>query len=130
MSRKLHKVFVVTLLVRGVLILSKVSATIAGIEDMSALSSRLRSLLILVPVIGLALGFALRPFASTEWSGSVWATFTLPVLVTFFFDIASSLRRGDVGLDIDAALSMSAALVFGEELAAMVVALMYSGGQF
>ena len=40
------------------------------------------------------------------------------------------LRRGDVGLDIVAALSMSAALVFGEELAAVVVALMYSGGQY
>ena len=36
--------------------------------------------------------------------------------------------RGDVGLDIVAALSMTAALVFGEELAACVVALMYAGG--
>ena len=35
-----------------------------------------------------------------------------------------------MGLDIVAALSMSAALVFGEILAAAVVALMYSGGTF
>ncbi|MFZ9133459.1 MAG: heavy metal translocating P-type ATPase, partial [Gemmobacter sp.] len=41
-----------------------------------------------------------------------------------------SLRRGEVGLDIVAALSMSAALVFGETLAAAVVAVMYSGGTF
>ena len=34
-----------------------------------------------------------------------------------------------MGLDIVAALSMTAALVFGEELAAIVVALMYAGGQ-
>jgi heavy metal translocating P-type ATPase len=40
------------------------------------------------------------------------------------------LRRGDVGLDIVAALSMLAALVFAEYLAAVVVALMYAGGQY
>ena len=45
------------------------------------------------------------------------------------FDIVRSLRRGEIGLDIVAALSMTAALVFGEELAAIVVALMYAGGQ-
>src|SRR6185436_10379735 len=38
--------------------------------------------------------------------------------------------RGDVGLDIVAALSMAAALAFGEYLAAAVVALMYAGGQY
>jgi heavy metal translocating P-type ATPase len=43
--------------------------------------------------------------------------------------IAVSLRRGDVGLDVVAALSMSAALLFGEPLAGNVVALMYAGGQ-
>jgi heavy metal translocating P-type ATPase len=42
----------------------------------------------------------------------------------------SSLRRGDIGLDIVAALSMTAAVAFGEELAACVVALMYAGGQY
>ena len=35
-----------------------------------------------------------------------------------------------MGLDIVAVLSMAAALVVGEELAAVVVALMYAGGQF
>ena len=45
-------------------------------------------------------------------------------------EIVASLRRGDVGLDIVAALSMTGALVFGEHLAAVVVALMYAGGQY
>jgi heavy metal translocating P-type ATPase len=45
-------------------------------------------------------------------------------------EIAVSLRRGDVGLDVVAALSMLAALVFAEYLAAVVVALMYAGGQY
>ena len=42
----------------------------------------------------------------------------------------TSLRRGEVGLDLIAALSMGAALAFNEPLAGAVVALMYSGGQF
>ena len=45
-------------------------------------------------------------------------------------EIVRSLAQGGVGLDIVAALSMSAALLFGETLAAAVVALMYSGGTF
>jgi heavy metal translocating P-type ATPase len=42
----------------------------------------------------------------------------------------TSLRRGEVGLDIVAGLSMAAALIFGENLAAAIVALMYAGGQY
>jgi heavy metal translocating P-type ATPase len=91
---------------------------------------RIRPFLILFPTLGLILGLALHLLGLAEWSGFVWAAFTLPVLLTLFIEIVSSLRRGDVGLDIVAALSMSAALVFGEELAAVVVALMYAGGQY
>src|SRR6202049_4620430 len=64
------------------------------------------------------------------WQGWVWAAFTVPVLLTLLYDIVSSLRRGEVGLDIVAALSMTAALAVGENLAAVVVALMYAGGQY
>jgi heavy metal translocating P-type ATPase len=52
------------------------------------------------------------------------------VLAALLIEIVTSLRRGDVGLDIVAALSMTAALVFGESLAASIVALMYGGGQY
>jgi P-type E1-E2 ATPase len=45
-------------------------------------------------------------------------------------EIVVGLRRGDVGLDVVAALSMFAALLFAEYLAAAVVAVMYSGGQY
>jgi heavy metal translocating P-type ATPase len=64
------------------------------------------------------------------WQDRVWAAFTIPVLSVLVYDIVASLRRGEVGLDIVAVLSMAAALVVGEELAAVVVALMYAGGQF
>lgn len=59
----------------------------------------------------------------------IWWITTVPVLLALLYEIVTSLRRGDVGLDIVAALSMSAALAFGEPLAGNVVALMYSGGQ-
>lgn len=90
-----------------------------------------RSLLVGLPAFGLALGLALQLQGQAIWPGWVWAAFTVPVLlVALLYDIASSLRRGDVGLDIVAALSMTAALLVGENLAAVVVALMYSGGQY
>jgi heavy metal translocating P-type ATPase len=58
-----------------------------------------------------------------------WSVATVPVLLGLLIQIFSSLRMGDVGLDVVAALSMSAALVFGEPLAGNVVAVMYAGGQ-
>ena len=64
--------------------------------------------------------------AEARWA---WSLATLPVLLGLLVEIAVLLRRGDVGLDIVAALSMSAALAFGEPLAANVVAMMYAGGQ-
>jgi heavy metal translocating P-type ATPase len=89
-----------------------------------------RSLLVGLPAFGLALGFALPLLGYPEVQDWVWAAFTVPVLFALFYEIVSSLRRGEVGLDIVAALSMAAALAIGENLAAIVVALMYSGGQY
>jgi cation transport ATPase len=49
--------------------------------------------------------------------------------VSFLTEVKAR-RRGDVGLDIIAALLMLAALVFAEFLAPVVVALMYAGGEY
>ena len=51
-------------------------------------------------------------------------------LAVLALEILGKLRQGQVGLDLVAALSMSAALAFGVPLAGAVVALMYAGGQF
>ncbi len=79
---------------------------------------------------GLAVGLAARIAGLGAWSGTIWTAVTVPVLAALLAEIVTSLRRGDVGLDIVAALSMTAALAFGEHLAAAIVALMYAGGQF
>jgi heavy metal translocating P-type ATPase len=78
----------------------------------------------------LVAGLGLRVAGSPALAGMVWTAGVLPVLAALVVEIARSLLRGDVGLDIVAALSMSAALAFGETLAAAVVAVMYSGGTF
>ena len=89
-----------------------------------------RPVLVAIAAVGLALGLAARLTSIGSLSGLIWGAATLPVLLALTAEIFSSLRRGNVGLDIVAALSMTAALIFGEELAAAVVALMYAGGQY
>ncbi len=82
------------------------------------------------PAVGLIIGLAAQFSGWAHWASPIWAAATIPVLLALVAEIVISLRRGDVGLDIVAALSMLAALVFAEYLAAVVVALMYAGGQY
>jgi heavy metal translocating P-type ATPase len=86
--------------------------------------------LVAVAAAGLILGFAAWAMGQAPWAAWVWGAATLPVLVALIFEIASALRRGELGLDIVAALSMTAALAVGEALAAAIVALMYAGGKY
>lgn len=51
------------------------------------------------------------------------------VLARLCLSIVASLKAGEFGLDIIAALAMAGALAAGEYLAGTVVALMYAGGQ-
>lgn len=78
---------------------------------------------------GLAVGGLLFWSSHLGAAGWAWSVATAPVLLGLFVQIVMSLEKGDVGLDIVAAISMSAALIFGEPLAANVVAMMYAGGQ-
>ncbi len=89
-----------------------------------------RPLLAGLAAAGVAAGIAARLAGFGDWAGPIWAAVTLPVLLALLIEIVTSLRRGNVGLDIVAALSMSAALAVGENLAAAIVALMYAGGQY
>jgi heavy metal translocating P-type ATPase len=97
---------------------------------LSTIEGALRPITLAWPAAGLVIGLAAKVSGWGQWAGPIWAIATIPVLVVLLAEIVVSLRRGDVGLDIVAALSMFAALVFGEYLAAVVVALMYAGGQY
>ena len=91
---------------------------------------RLSIALLAVALLGLVSGLALLLAGRPDLSTLAWTTGVLPVLAALVVEILRSLWKGEVGLDVVAALSMSAALLFGEALAAAVVALMYSGGTF
>jgi heavy metal translocating P-type ATPase len=91
---------------------------------------RLKVALLAIALAGLVIGLCLLLAGLPDIAKPVFAAGVVPVLIALVYEILRSLARGEVGLDIVAALSMSAALVFGETLAAAVVALMYSGGTF
>ena len=94
-----------------------------------AVLSPLKLLLVLVSAFGLAAGFLAPYFGMNALQPTIWGLAATIVLLFLAREIFTSLWRGEFGLDIVAALSMSAALYFGETLAAAVVSLMYSGGQ-
>src|SRR6266699_3737375 len=109
---------------------SDVSPPVERLRSVANLRKYLRPIIVAWPTTGLAIGLAAQFSGWVHWAGPIWATATIPVLLALVAEIVISLRRGDVGLDIVAALSMLAALVFAEYLAAVVVALMYAGGQY
>ena len=92
--------------------------------------NRLNIVLLAVALLGLLSGLLLMVMGQAALASVVWAGGVIPVLVTLAIEIVRSLAKGEVGLDIVAALSMTAALLFDEMLAAAVVALMYAGGSF
>ncbi|SHM75692.1 heavy metal-(Cd/Co/Hg/Pb/Zn)-translocating P-type ATPase [Roseovarius litoreus] len=93
-------------------------------------TDRLKTVILLLAAAGLSLGLAFYFAGRPDLANLVWLAGVAPALSALVVEILRSLRSGEVGLDIVAALSMSAALVFGETLAAAVVAVMYSGGTF
>jgi heavy metal translocating P-type ATPase len=81
-----------------------------------------------IPASALICGLTAMVFSRSDVATWIFITGIVPVLLALLWSIVKSLRRGEYGLDIIAALSMSGALLAGEALAGVVVALMYSGG--
>ncbi len=93
-------------------------------------TDRFKTAILLLAAVGLIGGLGFWFAGQAGIANLLWIAGVLPALAALVIEIGRSLRSGEVGLDIVAALSMSAALVFGETLAAAVVAVMYSGGTF
>lgn len=89
----------------------------------------LRIFLFLVASLGLLAGFAAPIAGIAAWQSLIWGAAAGVILFFLLREIITSLVKGEFGLDIVAGLSMVAAIGFGETLAAVVVALMYAGGQ-
>lgn len=94
--------------------------------------SVLRRLLTALVLTGLAAGLLIAwdilPAPPVITAGRVWTAATLPVIVALVVSITRDFIIGRVGVDAIALVSMTAALLLDQPLAAVVVALMYSGG--
>ncbi|HLF22099.1 MAG TPA: heavy metal translocating P-type ATPase, partial [Aestuariivirga sp.] len=91
--------------------------------------NRFKILLIVVSAAGLLAGLVAGRMGLAVWPEALWSAATAAVLAVLLRQIWKVTRRGEFGLDIVAALSMSAAIVLGEPLAGAVVSLMYASGQ-
>nr|WP_194075253.1 heavy metal translocating P-type ATPase [Methylobacterium durans] len=89
----------------------------------------LRGWLAVVPLVGLCAGLSAQALGLPEIAAWAFTLPTLAVLAVLAAQVATSLSRGDVGLDLIALLSMGGALSLSQPLAGAVIALMYSGGQ-
>ena len=91
--------------------------------------SILRRLLLAIAVLGLAAGLAARYTSYVSMPpGGIWTAATIPIVCALLLSILRDFWIGRFGVDAIALVSMSAALVLGEPLAAVVVAIMYAGG--
>jgi heavy metal translocating P-type ATPase len=83
----------------------------------------------IIAVLGLALGLGVwRNGIDIASPDAIWTAATLPVVATLAISILRDFWIGRIGVDAIALVSMSAALLLGQALAAVVVAIMYAGG--
>jgi heavy metal translocating P-type ATPase len=96
---------------------------------MAILTERfLRRALIATALSGLTLGLLAWGFGRGELANWIWAAGTAPVVIGLLVSMVHDLLAGRMGVDAIAFVSMSAALGLGENLAGVVVAVMYAGG--
>jgi heavy metal translocating P-type ATPase len=76
----------------------------------------------------LALGMAAWATGSGRAAMWIWGIGTVPVATGLLVSMIRELVAGRVGVDAIAFISMSAAILLGETLAGIVVAVMYAGG--
>lgn len=91
--------------------------------------STLRRALLAIAILGLAVGIGVwRTGLGPLEANTIWTVATLPVVVALAISILRDFWIGRFGVDAIALVSMSAALLLGQPLAAVVVAIMYAGG--
>jgi heavy metal translocating P-type ATPase len=89
----------------------------------------LRRALLVIAILGLAIGLGIwRTGGGPLEADTIWTASTLPVVIALAISILRDFWIGRFGVDAIALVSMSAALLLGQPLAAVVVAIMYAGG--
>ncbi len=87
-----------------------------------------RRALIVIALSGLVLGLFVWTVGRSELANWIWAAGTAPVVIGLLISMIRDFLAGRMGVDAIAFVSMSAALTLGENLAGVVVAVMYAGG--
>lgn len=85
-------------------------------------------LLFALAIGGLCAGGLAWLLAAPALAEKLWAAGTAPVALGLLIAMTRDLMAGRLGVDAVAFISMSAALALGENLAGVVVAVMYAGG--
>jgi heavy metal translocating P-type ATPase len=87
-----------------------------------------RQALIAIAFAGLIFGALAWANGNSDLANWCWATGTLPVVTVLFFSMLRDFLAGRFGVDSIAFVSMAAALVLGQNLAGIIIAIMYAGG--
>ncbi|HLW91468.1 MAG TPA: heavy metal translocating P-type ATPase, partial [Roseiarcus sp.] len=87
-----------------------------------------RRVLVVIALGSLLLGVGAWLTGQNALANWCWAAGTVPVVVGLFVSMARDLLSGRMGVDAVAFVSMSGALALGQNLAGIVVAVMYAGG--
>ncbi|MBV1705932.1 MAG: heavy metal translocating P-type ATPase [Hyphomicrobiales bacterium] len=91
-------------------------------------TATLRSALFLSAIAVLAVGAGVVWLGDPRMGAWVWFGGTIPVTLSLLISIVRDLWHRQFGVDAIALLSMSGALALDQPLAAIVIAVMYSGG--
>ena len=87
-----------------------------------------RRALIAAAIAGLILGLAAWGAGRHDWARWSWAGGTIPVVLGLLVSMIRDFMAGRVGVDAVAFVAMLGALALGQELAGIVIAIMYAGG--
>jgi heavy metal translocating P-type ATPase len=87
-----------------------------------------RRALIAIALAGLVFGALAWANGNTGLANWCWAAGTVPVVIVLLFSMLRDFLAGRFGVDSIAFVSMAAALLLGQNLAGIIIAIMYAGG--
>ena len=88
----------------------------------------LKRALLLIAIVGLGAGLSAKFSNLPDLAQWAWGLGAAPVIASLAISIVRDLSAGRMGVDAIAFISMAAALALGENLAGVIVAIMYAGG--
>jgi cation transport ATPase len=87
-----------------------------------------RRALIAIALAGLVFGALAWANGNSDLANWCWAAGTVPVVIVLLFSMLRDFLAGRFGVDSIAFVSMAAALLLGQNLAGIIIAIMYAGG--